>query len=112
MGYVEGQNLTIDRYSGEGWPEEYADLAREVASRSPDVIVASTDAIARAVRAATGTIPIVWIVGDPIRAGFATNLARQEGNITGVTVSRGVRFSGSASRSSRKPSRRHQGSVP
>jgi putative tryptophan/tyrosine transport system substrate-binding protein len=57
-----------------------------VVSRNPDVIVASTDAIAVAVRAAAGTIPIVWIGGDPIQAGFATSLARPDGNITGVSV--------------------------
>jgi putative ABC transport system substrate-binding protein len=64
----------------------YADLAREVVNRNPDLIVASTDAIARAVRAATDSIPIVWIGGDPIQAGFAASLARPGGNITGVTV--------------------------
>ncbi len=38
LGDVEGQNLTVERYSGEGRPESYADLAREVVSRNPDVI--------------------------------------------------------------------------
>ena len=86
LGEVEGQNLTIDRYSGEGRPEGFADLAREVVGRDPDVILASSDPIALAVRAAAGTIPIVWIGGDPIQAGFATSLARPGGNITGVSV--------------------------
>ena len=89
LGDVEGQNLTVERYSGEGRPEGYADLAREVVSRNPDVIVAVTNAVARAVRAATGTIPIVWMGVDPIRAGFATSLARPGGNITGVNVDAG-----------------------
>ena len=39
MGDVEGQNLTVERYSGDGRPAAYADLAREVVSRNPDVIV-------------------------------------------------------------------------
>ncbi len=39
LGDVEGQNLTVERYSGEGRPESFANLAREVVSRSPDVIV-------------------------------------------------------------------------
>jgi putative tryptophan/tyrosine transport system substrate-binding protein len=86
LGDVEGQNLAVNGYSGGGRPEGYADLAREVVNRNPDLIVASTDAIARAVRAATDSIPIVWIGGDPIQAGFATSLARPGGNITGVTV--------------------------
>ncbi len=89
QGDVEGQNLTIERYSGEGRPEGFADLAREVVSRNPDVIVAITDAVAQAARVATGTIPIVWVGGDPIRAGLATSLAQPGGNITGVTVNTG-----------------------
>jgi putative tryptophan/tyrosine transport system substrate-binding protein len=93
-GDIEGQNLTIERYSGEGRPAGYADLAREVVDRKPDVIVATNDAIAKAARAATGTIPIVWIGGDPIQAGFATSLARPGGDITGVTVFAGVEIWG------------------
>lgn len=89
LGHVEGENLKVDAYSGGGRPERYADLAREVVDRNPEVIVASTDAIARAVRAASGTIPIVWIGGDPITAGLAASLARPGGNITGVTVNAG-----------------------
>jgi putative tryptophan/tyrosine transport system substrate-binding protein len=89
LGDVEGQNLVVEPYSGEGRPEGYADLAREVVTRNPDVIVASTDAIAQAARSANGTIPIVWVGGDPIQAGFAASLARPGGNITGVTVNAG-----------------------
>jgi putative ABC transport system substrate-binding protein len=93
-GDIEGQNLTIDRYSGEGRPEGYAELARQVAKQNPDAIVAVTDAVARSVRAATSTVPIVWIGGDPILRGFATSLARPGGNITGVTVFAGMEIWG------------------
>jgi putative ABC transport system substrate-binding protein len=86
LGDVEGQNLTIDRYSREGRPESYADLARQVVNRDPEVIVTTTNPVTLAVRAATSTIPIVWLGGDPIEAGFATSLARPGGNITGVDV--------------------------
>jgi putative tryptophan/tyrosine transport system substrate-binding protein len=86
LGDIEGQNLTVERYSGEGRPEGYGDLVREVVNRKPDAIVASNDAIARAAHAATGAMPIVWIGGDPIQAGLATSLAYPGGNITGVTV--------------------------
>ncbi len=61
LGDVEGHNLAVDGYSGGGLPEGYADLAREVVTRNPDVIVASGDEIAHAVRAATGTVPIVYV---------------------------------------------------
>jgi putative ABC transport system substrate-binding protein len=63
---VEGPNLTIERYSGGGRPAVYPDLAREVVARSPDVIVAIGNPITHEVRAASGTIPIVWIGPDPI----------------------------------------------
>ena len=88
LGDGEGQNLTVERYSGEGLPEGYADLAREIVSRNPDVIVCAA-AIAQAARAASGTIPIVSVGGDPIRAGLVTSLARPGGNITGVTIDAG-----------------------
>jgi putative ABC transport system substrate-binding protein len=86
LGDVEGQNLTIERYSGEGRPEGFAELARGVVNRNPDVIVAITTPIARAARAANGTIPIVWIGVEPILSGLARSLARPGGNITGVTA--------------------------
>jgi putative ABC transport system substrate-binding protein len=86
LGDVEGPNLVIERYSGGGRPAVYPDLAREVVARSPDVIVGIGNPITHAVRAATGTIPIVWIGPDPIQAGFATSFARPGGNITGVSM--------------------------
>jgi putative ABC transport system substrate-binding protein len=94
LGDIEGQNLTVDGYSGGERPDAYADLAREVVNRNPDVIVAATDAIAQAVHAAAGTIPIVWIGGDPIQAGFAASFARPGGNITGVTSNAGTEIWG------------------
>jgi putative ABC transport system substrate-binding protein len=87
LGDVEGQNLAVDRYSGGGRPESYADLAREVVNSSPDVIVAGGTAIAHAARAATATVPIVWVGGDdPIQAGLAMSLARPGDNLTGVHI--------------------------
>jgi putative tryptophan/tyrosine transport system substrate-binding protein len=86
LGDIEGQNLTVERYSGEGRPDGFANLGREVANRRPDVIVAITPPITQAVRAADDTIPIVFTSGDPIRAGLVTSLAHPGGNMTGVTV--------------------------
>jgi putative ABC transport system substrate-binding protein len=86
LGDVEGQNLTVERYSGEGRPETFANLARDVVNSNPDVTIALGDAIARAVRAANATMPIVWMGADPVEGGLATSLARPGGNITGVTV--------------------------
>jgi putative ABC transport system substrate-binding protein len=84
LGDIEGQNLTVERYSGGGRPAGYADLARQVVSGKPDVIVAGTNPIAAAVRAATGTIPIVWAGVEGIRDGLAASLAHPGGNLTGV----------------------------
>jgi len=86
LGDVGGENLTVERYSGEGRPEGFADLGREVVNRKPDLIVAITPPIAKAVRAADDTIPIVFTSGDPIRAGLVTSLAHPGGNMTGVNV--------------------------
>ena len=84
LGDIEGQNLTVERYSGGGRPAGYADLARQVVGGKPDVIVAGTNPIAAAVRAATGTIPIVWAGVEGIRDGLAASLAHPGGNLTGV----------------------------
>jgi putative tryptophan/tyrosine transport system substrate-binding protein len=84
LGDIEGQNLIVERYSGEGRPEGFPDLAREVAGRNPEVIVAISGPVLRAARAAAGSIPIVWIGVDPIREGIVTSLAHPGGNITGV----------------------------
>jgi putative ABC transport system substrate-binding protein len=84
-GDVEGQNLTIERYSGEGRPAGFADLARQVVSRNPDVIVAIAGPITLAVSAATGTIPIV-ASGTYTSSGVVPSLARPGGNMTGVRV--------------------------
>ena len=89
LGDAEGQNLTVERYSGDGRPEGYADLTRNIVDRNPDLIVAISTGVARAARAATGTIPIVWTGVEPIRFGLATGLARPGGNITGITVDAG-----------------------
>jgi putative tryptophan/tyrosine transport system substrate-binding protein len=94
LGDVEGQNLTVERYSGEGRPEGFADLARDVVRWNPEVIIASTEPIARAIRAASTAIPIVWIGGDPIQAGFATSFAHPGGNITGVSAFAGYEIYG------------------
>jgi putative ABC transport system substrate-binding protein len=94
LGHIEGQNLAVERYSGEGRPEGFADLAREIVNRNPDVIGAVTNPVALAVCAATHSIPIVWIGVEPIRAGLAKSLARPGGNLTGVTSDAGYEVLG------------------
>jgi putative ABC transport system substrate-binding protein len=87
LGYIEGQSLLIERYSGEGRASHYADLARDVVSRNPDVIISiGTNEFTLDFKAATTTIPIVGIFAVPVEAGIVASLARPGGNITGVSV--------------------------
>jgi putative ABC transport system substrate-binding protein len=90
LGYVEGQNLIIERYSAEGHHERYADLTRQIVNRNPDVIVTGTNPVVITFKAATTTIPIVAFMLDPLKAGLVTSLARPAGNLTGITLDPGV----------------------
>jgi putative ABC transport system substrate-binding protein len=90
LGYVEGRNLLIERYSGEGRAAHYPDLARQIVSRNPDLIVAIYSDLVLDVKAATSTIPIVGTFGDPITWGIVSSLARPGGNITGVSAEVGA----------------------
>src|SRR6266700_7852922 len=66
LGYVEGQNLGVERYSGEGRPERYAELARDVVNTHPDLIIAVAARLSLDFKTATTTIPIVSLINDPI----------------------------------------------
>ncbi|HEV2549204.1 MAG TPA: ABC transporter substrate-binding protein [Stellaceae bacterium] len=93
LGYVEGQNLAIARYSGEGKTEDFAELARAVVRRNPDLIFVAMYRLAHAFEEATGTIPMVGIGGDPVAFGVTSSLARPDRNVTGVTGDTGARES-------------------
>src|SRR5258708_24391556 len=69
LGYVEGQNLAVERYSGEGRPEHYADLARDVVNTHPDLIFSQSTRLALNFKTATTTIPIVTTTAHPIAGG-------------------------------------------
>jgi putative tryptophan/tyrosine transport system substrate-binding protein len=94
LGYVEGDNLLIERYSAEGHHERYAALAREIVSRSPDVIVTGTNPVVTTFKATTSTIPIVAFMLDPLKAGLVTSLSRPGGNLTGITLDPGIEIWG------------------
>jgi len=90
LGYVEGKNLIVERYSGEGRLERYESLAHEVIDTKPDLINSIGAPLTLRFKAATNTIPIIAMTGDPIRFGIVSNIARPGGNITGVSTDAGV----------------------
>jgi putative ABC transport system substrate-binding protein len=102
LGDVEGGALVIDRYSAEGRSERFAPLAAEVVGRKPDVIISNLNDLIKSFMAATGTIPIVAIIGDPIAGGFVTNLAHPGGNLTGVSINAGIEIQAKRLKSSRR----------
>ena len=79
LGYVEGENLIIERYSAEGHHERYPDLIREIVTRKPKLIIIGTNPVVIAFRAATSTIPLVAFMLDPLESGLVTNLALPDG---------------------------------
>jgi putative tryptophan/tyrosine transport system substrate-binding protein len=86
LGYVEGQNLVVERRSALGRPERFPEIAAEVVRLNPDVILAGSNRVLRAVKAATATIPIVGpSLSFPVEYGLATSLARPGANLTGLT---------------------------
>ena len=100
--YVEGRNLIVERYSAEGRPERYPDLAREVARTHPDVILALTNLLASSLQAATDTIPIVGVVADPVQFGNVTSVARPDANFTAISVNVGLEIWGKRCKFCRK----------
>jgi putative ABC transport system substrate-binding protein len=94
LGYIEGHNLVVERYSGDGRSENYPELARRVVRSMPDLIFILTGRLTRFFKEATTAIPIVALTADPIAFGLATSLARPDGNITGIVVDAGKEIEG------------------
>ena len=100
LGYVEGENLIVERYSGEGRIERDAELARKAVGTNPDVIFAFSTRILLALQEVTATVPIVGIGGDPVAQGLVPNLARPGGQYHRRQRRRGARTLRQAPRNS------------
>lgn len=87
LGYVEGQNTTIEYRWAEGKEDRLSDFAVELVRLKVDVLVSHGVLATQAAKRASATIPIVcFACGDAVSVGLVDSLARPGGNITGLTV--------------------------
>jgi putative ABC transport system substrate-binding protein len=93
-GFVEGNNLVVERYSAGGQLDHFAQLAGNVVDTRPDAIWAIDPDLGLAFKTATTKIPIVATSVDPVATGLVSNIARPGGNVTGTSVDAGLEIWG------------------
>jgi putative tryptophan/tyrosine transport system substrate-binding protein len=87
LGYVEGQNIIIERRYAEGIAERFPEFAAEMVRLKVDIIIVFTTPAALAAKRATTTIPIVFPNAiDPVGTGLVASLAHPGGNVTGGAI--------------------------
>jgi putative tryptophan/tyrosine transport system substrate-binding protein len=86
LGYIDGQNISIEYRFAEGNAERLPDLAADLVRLKPDVLFPIGGDVAPFVSKATQTIPIIFVMSaDPLQLGLVASLARPGGNATGFT---------------------------
>ena len=87
LGYVEGQNITIEHRSAEGREERLPELAAELVQLRVDTILAAGTPAAVAAKQVTNTLPIVFgASNEPVESRLVASLARPGGNVTGLSL--------------------------
>jgi len=90
LGYIEGTNLTVHRYSaGGGGRDVYRELANKALSLGPEVIFAVSNGPVRVVKEATADTPIIGFMTDPVSQGFVASLGAPGSNVSGVASDAG-----------------------
>lgn len=85
-GWVDGETARIEFHWAAGDGEKARQMAADLVRRQVDIIVAQATPAALIAKAATGTIPIVFRVADPLASGLVSNLARPGGNLSGASI--------------------------
>src|SRR5215470_13146232 len=86
LGYIEHGNLMLDERYAYGRAERLPDLAAELVRLKPDALMTIGTPAARAAQRATATLPIVFIVGDPVGSQLVASLSNPGANMTGLAI--------------------------
>ena len=89
LGYIEGENIVILRFSAGGDPARYDSIIGEVIRANPDVVVAANNPLVLRFKALMKSTPIVALMGDPVAWGIVESLSHPGGNITGISADAG-----------------------